>query len=46
MCLMNQLGTAGTHQVEFNASKRASGIYLYKFECNGYTSVKKMSFMK
>jgi hypothetical protein len=46
MCLVNEQQTAGTHQVEFNASKRASGIYLYKFECNGYTSVKKMSFMK
>lgn len=46
MCLVNEQQTAGSHQVEFNASKLASGIYLYKFECNGYTAVKKMSFMK
>jgi hypothetical protein len=46
MCLVNEDQGAGAHQVEFNASKLSSGIYLYKLECNGFTLVKKMSFTK
>ncbi len=37
---------AGYHQVEFNGSDLASGLYLYKIEADGFTDVKKMMLVK
>ena len=37
---------AGTYSVDFNASTFSSGIYFYKIETNGFSSVKKMMLIK
>ena len=37
---------AGIHQVEFDASNLASGIYIYKLTAGPYISVKKLMLMK
>ncbi|MHB8853953.1 MAG: T9SS type A sorting domain-containing protein [Ignavibacteriaceae bacterium] len=37
---------AGNHNVEFNASQLASGIYFYKMQTNGFVSVKKLLLLK
>ena len=37
---------AGSYKVDFNASKLASGVYLYKLESNGLSLTKKMILMK
>jgi hypothetical protein len=37
---------SGYHEVNFNASKLASGIYLYQLQANDYVSVKKMILIK
>lgn len=37
---------AGSYKVDFNASKLASGVYLYRLQTNGYTKTKKMILMK
>ncbi len=37
---------AGTHQVTFDASNVASGIYLYRIQTDGFTEQKKMVLMK
>jgi hypothetical protein len=37
---------AGVHQVAFDASDLASGIYLYRLEAGDYTAVRKMILMK
>lgn len=44
--LVNDFKTAGSHTVNFNASKLSSGIYLYKINSNGYTQTKKMMLIK
>ena len=44
--LVNGNVEAGYHQVEFNGSDLASGLYLYKIEADGYTDVKKMMLVK
>ena len=38
--------TAGYHQVEFNASNLASGIYFYRMQTNGFVSMKKLLLLK
>ena len=37
---------AGQHQIAFDASALASGIYLYRLEAGDYTAVRKMILMK
>jgi Secretion system C-terminal sorting domain/Immune inhibitor A peptidase M6 len=44
--LVNERIEAGYHQVEFNGSNLASGLYLYKIEADGFTEVKKMMLIK
>ncbi|MBN1638667.1 MAG: T9SS type A sorting domain-containing protein [Ignavibacteriales bacterium] len=44
--LVNELKTAGTHQVEFDASYLSSGIYFYRLETPEYIDIKKMILMK
>lgn len=44
--LVNEKQSAGNYEVEFNASELTSGIYLYKLQINGYTSVKRMTVIK
>ncbi len=44
--LVNQNMNAGTYNYEFNASNLSSGIYFYKLDVNGFTSVKKMTLVK
>ena len=42
----NQSFTAGTHSVNFDASRLASGIYLYKLETGNVQISKKMLLVK
>jgi hypothetical protein len=44
--LVDEEKTAGAYQVSFNASHLASGVYLYRIECNDFRSVKKMTLIK
>jgi len=44
--LVSEYQTAGKYDVEFNAKDLPSGIYLYKFQINGYTSVKRMTLIR
>lgn len=44
--LVNEIKNAGTYSVDFNASTFSSGIYFYKIETNGFSSVKKMMLIK
>lgn len=37
---------AGVHEVTFDASRLASGVYFYRIEAGGFISVKKMVLMK
>ncbi len=37
---------AGNHVVTFDASRLASGVYIYRLESNGFTAVKKMVVAK
>ncbi len=44
--LVNEFREAGTYDLEFDASKLNSGVYLYKLEANGLTFTKKMTLLK
>ena len=44
--LVNQVKSAGTYIVDFDASALSSGMYFYKFEANDFVSVKKMVLVK
>lgn len=44
--LVNEFQQAGKYDVEFNAKDLPSGIYLYKLQVNGYTSVKRMTLIR
>ncbi|KAA0237277.1 MAG: peptidase S8, partial [Ignavibacteria bacterium CHB3] len=37
---------AGRYEVNFDASKLASGIYMYRLESNNFLSIKKMILLK
>jgi hypothetical protein len=37
---------SGYHEVNFDASRLASGVYLYQLQANDYVSVKKMLLIK
>jgi hypothetical protein len=44
--LVNEEKPAGEYEVEFDASTLASGMYLYKLQAGGFSSIKKMVMMK
>ena len=44
--LVNGNVDAGYHFAEFDGSKLASGLYMYKIEADGFTDVKKMMLVK
>ncbi len=44
--LVNERRDAGVHEVEFNASALASGVYLYKLTTGTFTQIRKMIVVK
>ncbi|MGN8225295.1 T9SS type A sorting domain-containing protein [Gracilimonas sp. BCB1] len=44
--LVNEKQSAGTHQIDFDASQLSSGIYFYRLEAGGQVLVKKMTLLK
>jgi hypothetical protein len=44
--LINEFKEEGTHTVTFEAKNLNSGIYLYKLEADGFSSVRKMTLLK
>ena len=44
--LVNQKQAPGNYEVEFNASKLASGVYFYQLKTTGFVQVKKMIYLK
>lgn len=44
--LINEVQTAGTHNINFNASGMASGMYIYKLQAGDNVSSKKMILVK
>jgi len=44
--LINETKSAGTYEVEFNASNLSSGVYYYKLQAGTFTETKKMILAK
>jgi len=44
--LVSEVQAPGRYEVEFDGSEMTSGVYLYKLQINGYTSVKRMTLLK
>ena len=44
--IINKEQTAGWHDVNFNATKLTSGVYIYRIEAGRYVQVKKMMVLK
>ncbi|MEO8209560.1 MAG: T9SS type A sorting domain-containing protein [bacterium] len=44
--LVNEYQGVGTYSEQFEASELSAGIYLYKLQVNGFTSVKRMTLIK
>lgn len=44
--LVNEVKAAGNYMIDFNASNLSTGVYYYKMEVNGFSSVKKMVLIK
>lgn len=44
--LVNEVQSVGVHQVTFNASRLASGVYFYKIEAGAFNQTKKLILMK
>ena len=46
MTLLNEHQPAGYHQLEFDASQLASGIYLYRLKAGSFVASRKMVVLK
>jgi hypothetical protein len=44
--LVNAEKSAGSYEIEFNASDLSSGIYLYQLQTNLFSKTKKMIYLK
>ena len=44
--LVNEFRTAGSYEVEFDASGLSSGMYFYKLEAGNYSDIKKMVLIR
>jgi len=44
--LVNSIQKAGNYELTFNATKFASGVYLYRMESGNFVSIKKMMILK
>jgi len=44
--LVNEYKSAGKHQMDFNASTLASGIYFYRIETGNFSQTKRMMLIK
>ncbi len=44
--LVNEVKSAGSYTVDFNASEYSSGVYFYKLESNDFSDIKKMMLIK
>jgi hypothetical protein len=44
--LVNEVKAPGNYNIDFNASKLASGVYFYKMTSNNFMQVKKLSLLK
>jgi hypothetical protein len=44
--LVDEMKSAGSYEVNFDASKLSSGIYFYKMQAGSYTETKKLILMK
>ncbi len=44
--LVNEEKSAGTYEVEFDASNLPSGIYFYRLESGSFSSTKKLILLK
>jgi hypothetical protein len=44
--LVNETQPAGFYQIEFDASRLASGMYLYRLETDKYMETRKMILMR
>ncbi len=44
--IANEVKSAGSYSVKWNASSNASGIYFYKLEADNFVQVRKMILMK
>ena len=44
--LVNKQMATGSYQVDFDASKLSSGVYIYRLKTNSFTSAKKMMLLK
>ncbi|MCH8522926.1 MAG: chitobiase/beta-hexosaminidase C-terminal domain-containing protein [Balneolales bacterium] len=44
--LVNEVQSAGFHQINFDASRLSSGTYIYRLETNGQVAIKKMMLIK
>jgi hypothetical protein len=44
--LVSEVQAPGRYEVEFDGSELTSGVYLYKLQINGFTSVKRMTLLK
>jgi hypothetical protein len=44
--LVDEFKNEGRYEVNFNASKLASGVYIYSIKSNDFTASKKLLFLK
>jgi hypothetical protein len=44
--LVNQNQEAGNYKVNFDASELSNGVYFYRIQSSGFSSIKKMSVLK
>ncbi len=44
--LVNEFQTKGNHNISFDASSLASGVYVYKIKAGDFVESKKMIFLK